>query len=115
MAELQKVAASEIHHESHAPYLKVFWSLLVLTVLEYAYAKFLPLGFAALVGGLMVLAITKAFLVGWYFMHLKFEGRWVYLMLVPVCLLAAIVVVGLSPDMAYHQLGWYESPAVADH
>ena len=36
----------------------------------------------------MVLAITKAFLVGWFFMHLKFEGRWIYMMLVPVGLLA---------------------------
>jgi hypothetical protein len=90
---------------------------LVLTVLEYAYARFLEgkMPFASLVAGLMVLAVTKAFLVGWFFMHLKFEGRWVYLMLVPVCLLAVIVVTGLAPDVAYHQFGFYESPAVAEH
>ena len=63
----------------------------------------------------MVLAITKAFLVGWYFMHLKFEGRWVYLLLVPACLMAIIVVTGLAPDMAFHQHGFFESNAVADH
>jgi cytochrome c oxidase subunit 4 len=107
----------EKYVESHAPYMKVFWTLLVLTVLEYAYARFLEgrISFVSLVAGLMILAITKAFLVGWFFMHLKFEGRWVYLMLVPVCCLAVVVVTGLAPDMAFHQLGFYESPAVAEH
>ena len=40
-------------------------------------------GFALLVLGLMSLAGIKAALVGLYFMHLKFEGRWIYFMLVP--------------------------------
>ena len=116
MAERNLTPEQERNVESHAPYMKVFWSLLVLTVLEYAYARFLEgrLSFASLVGGLMVLAITKAFLVGWFFMHLKFEGRWIYMMLVPVCLLAVIVVTGLAPDMAFHENGFFESPAVAD-
>jgi cytochrome c oxidase subunit 4 len=104
----------ELDVESHAPYIKVFWALLVFTILEYLYARFLPVGFAALVAGLMVLAITKAFLVGWYFMHLKFEGRWIYLLLVPVCLLAMIVVLGLTPDIALHEDPSAVSPAVAD-
>jgi cytochrome c oxidase subunit IV len=116
MADHNLTPDQERYVESHAPYMKVFWSLLVLTVLEYAYARFLEgrISFVGLVAGLMVLAITKAFLVGWYFMHLKFEGRWIYMMLVPVCLLAVVVVTGLAPDMAFHQLGFYESPAVAD-
>ena len=117
MAERNLTPEQERHVESHAPYLKVFWALLVLTVLEYAYARFLEgkITFASLVAGLMVLAVTKAFLVGWFFMHLKFEGRWVYMLLVPVCFLAVVVVTGLTPDMAFHQLGFYESPAVAEH
>jgi cytochrome c oxidase subunit 4 len=115
MAEHNLTPEQERDVESHAPYMKVFWSLLVLTVLEYAYARFLPqLSFGSLVAGLMVLAFTKAFLVGWFFMHLKFEGRWVYMMLVPACLLALILVTGLAPDMAYHRNGFFESPAVAD-
>ena len=114
MSEHNLTPEQERDVESHAPYMKVFWSLLVLTVLEYAYARFLPLSFAYLVAGLMVLAITKAFLVGWFFMHLKFEGRWIYMMLVPVCLLATFLVLGLAPDMAYHESGFYQSPAVAD-
>ncbi|WP_435006900.1 cytochrome C oxidase subunit IV family protein [Tundrisphaera lichenicola] len=114
MAEHNLTADQEIFVESHAPYMKVFWALLVFTILEYLYARFLPIGFAALVAGLMVMALTKAFLVGWYFMHLKFEGRWIYLMLVPVCLLAIIVVLGLTPDVAFHEGPTAFSPAVAD-
>lgn len=114
MADHNLTADKERHVESHAPYMKVFWALLVFTILEYLYARFLPLGFAPLVAGLMVMAITKAFLVGWYFMHLKFEGRWIYLMLVPVGLLAVIVVLGLTPDIAFHEDPAEVSPAVAD-
>ncbi|WP_435016526.1 cytochrome C oxidase subunit IV family protein [Tundrisphaera sp. TA3] len=89
--------------ESHAPYMKVFYALLVFTVLEYLYARFLPLSFTMLVAGLMTMAIIKATLVGMYFMHLKFEGRWIYMILVPVCLLAIVVVLGLIPDMVLHE------------
>jgi cytochrome c oxidase subunit 4 len=99
--------------ESHGPYLKVFGSLVALTLLEYGYSR-LPVSFVALVSGLSVLAALYAFLVAWYFMHLKYEGRWIYLMLVPVCLLTVVVLGGLTPDIAYHQGGFYQSTAVAD-
>ena len=39
-------------------------------------------------------------MVGWYFMHLKFEGRWVYFMLIPAGILAAILTLALVPDLA---------------
>ena len=32
-------------------------------------------------------------------MHLKFEGNWVYIMLVPAMILATIIVFALTPDM----------------
>ena len=44
----------------------------------------------------MFWAIIKASLVGWYFMHLKFEGKWVYSMLVPAGILAAVFI--FAPD-----------------
>ena len=118
MAERNLTPEQERNVESHAPYMKVFWSLLVLTILEYAYARFLEgrISFAYLVAGLMVLAIHQG--VSWsagFFMHLKFEGRWIYMMLVPVCLLAVIVVTGLAPDMAFHEAGFFESPAVSEY
>jgi cytochrome c oxidase subunit 4 len=103
MAEITKMAASEIaaEHatESHAPYLKVFLALAVLTAIEYFYAAIFKDHFGVLVMGLMMLAIVKAGLVGWYFMHLKFEGNWVYIMLVPAMILATIIIFALTPDM----------------
>ncbi len=108
MAEHNRTPEQERHVESHAPYLKVFGVLLVLTILEYAYASFLGLSFLPLVGGLMALAVIKAGLVGWYFMHLKFEGRWITMMLVPVTFLAFALILGLMPDVGFHPGGVME-------
>ena len=103
MAEMTKMAASEIaaEHatEAHAPYLRVFAALAVLTAIEYYYAMLFQSHFVVLVLGLLLLAMVKAGLVGWYFMHLKFEGNWVYILIVPALILATIIVLALSPDM----------------
>jgi cytochrome c oxidase subunit 4 len=94
-------AADHAHHEHpHVNYMKIFWILLVLTVAEYFYAMITQSNFALLVVGLMTLALIKATLVGLYFMHVKFEGRWVFAMIVPACVLAAIAVLALVPDIA---------------
>lgn len=86
--------------ESHvATYLKVWVALLIFTVMEYIYAMMFQAHFGFLVLGLMTMAMTKAVLVALYFMHLKFEGRWVYFMIVPACILAMILVVALYPDI----------------
>jgi cytochrome c oxidase subunit 4 len=104
MADTNLTAAQHEHAESHVQtYLKVFLALLVFTVLEYFYAKFasrFQFHISLLILGLMMMAIIKAVLVAMYFMHLKFEGRWVYLMLVPAGILAAVFVVALTPDIA---------------
>ena len=50
--------------------------------------------------GLMFWAVIKASMVGWYFMHLKFEQKWVYYMLVPAAILAAVFIFALTPDIA---------------
>jgi cytochrome c oxidase subunit 4 len=91
--------AEEHQTEAHAPYVKVWAALLVLTVIEYFYASIFKDYFLVLVLGLMFLALVKAGLVGWYFMHLKFEGNWVYIMVVPACIFATIIVFALCPDM----------------
>ncbi len=101
MTEHNYTPEQERHVESHTPYLRVFGALLVFTLLEYGYASFFHLGFLPLVAGLLAMAFIKAAMVGWYFMHLKFEGRWIYLMLIPVCLLAMVIVAGLVPDIAF--------------
>jgi len=90
----------ELDVESHAPYLKVFAGLAVFTAIEYFYAHIFKDSFTVLVLGLLFWAVLKASMVGWYFMHLKFEGTWVYYMLVPAGILAIILTSALVPDVA---------------
>jgi cytochrome c oxidase subunit 4 len=90
----------ELHVEAHAPYIKVWAALAVFTAVEYFWAHIFKDSFAILLGGLMFWAIIKASMVGWYFMHLKFEGNWVYGMLIPAGILACILTCALIPDVA---------------
>jgi cytochrome c oxidase subunit 4 len=103
MADTNLTHDQEMHVESHAPYIKVWAALAVLTLIEYLYAKGLKDAFAALVIGLMFWAVIKASLVGWFFMHLKFEGKWVYAMLIPAAMLAMVFIFALIPDIGMHE------------
>lgn len=104
MAETRILSPSEIaeehQQEAHAPYLLVWMWLAILTGVEYFYAAGFKDFFVILLCGLLVLAGVKAGMVGWYFMHLKFEGKWVYLLIVPAIILATILVLALVPDQA---------------
>jgi cytochrome c oxidase subunit 4 len=105
MAETPTITPSEVAEEhaaeSHAPYLKVWAALAVFTAVEYFYAFMFKELFILLLVGLLVWAAIKAGLVGWFFMHLKFEGPWVYILIVPAFVLATILVLALAPDVAF--------------
>ncbi len=89
------------HGDNHVKtYTRVFIALTIFTVIEYFYAQIFSNAFVVLVLGLMTWAIIKATLVGLYFMHLKYEGKWVYGMLVPAGILACVLVFALIPDVA---------------
>jgi cytochrome c oxidase subunit IV len=105
MNEPHRTYDQQQHVESHAPYIKIWIILLVFTVAEWLYATYASVGFFLLVLGLMTMALTKAALVGLYFMHLKFEGRWVYAFLIPAGILATIFVLALYPDIGTQQPG----------
>ena len=66
----------------------------------YARTLLLLLVPVLLILGLMSMAFFKAALVGYYFMHVKFEGKWVFAMIIPACILAVLLVVALIPDVA---------------
>jgi len=70
-----------------------------LTLIPAIILSLLPV---PLVLGLVVLAVTKATLVGLFFMHLKYEGNWVYYMLVPAAILAMVFTFALYPDIGMH-------------
>ncbi len=103
MAEAHSVTpdmAEELAVESHAPYMKVWFLLAVLTAVEYFYAFLFKSYFGVLVIGLVSLALVKAAMVGWFFMHLKFEKKWVYILIIPACVMAVFLTLALCPDMA---------------
>jgi len=92
--------AEELAVESHAPYMRVWATLAILTGVEYVYALGFKDHFLVLVLGLVSLALVKAGMVGWFFMHLKFERKWVYILIIPACVMAVFLTLALCPDMA---------------
>lgn len=72
-------------HKSHKKeYFFVFAALAILTVLEL-YVPELKTSQLAKSSALTILAIGKAFLVAYYFMHLKEETRWMkFIAVIPV-------------------------------
>ena len=104
-------AAAQV--EAHAPYLKVLAGLFLLTVLEYGFARAFNDSMQILIFGLVVLAAVKAALVAWYFMHLKFERFWVFLVIAPACLLALVLTLLLFPDFVMQQEPLDEPPREA--
>ena len=80
-------------------YMAIFWWLLALTLIEVGvvYAHFVHW---CTVAALVLLALSKAFLVAWNFMHLRFEKTALILMVAFPLLLLVDLFLGLMPDVA---------------
>ena len=87
------------HHP--VPYFLIFGLLVVLTVVTVAVA-FIDIR-SEVVKVLLALTIAsvKASAVALFFMHLKFEGKLIYLILIVPLLLCIVLVVALIPDIVY--------------
>jgi len=87
-------------HSAHstAQYLKVFYVLLVLTIVEVAIV-YMHLPRMLLVGLLMILAVWKASLVALHFMHLKFEKTTLTLVALSPFVLCVFLILMLMPDI----------------
>lgn len=81
-------------------YMMVFGWLIVLTVVEVG-VVYLHLPKAAMVAALVLMALAKAFLVAWYFMHLKSEKVALIAMVGLPLLLLIDLFLGLMPDVAH--------------
>ena len=97
--------AHDDHGDHHAPYFMVFVALCVCTLLSAA-ADIVDLramlGYFGLVVIVFSIAVAKALFVMVYFMHLKFEGRWKYVLLAPTVILAIGLPLALLPDIGVH-------------
>ena len=97
--------AHEEHTDHHAPYFAVFIALCVCTGLS-ALADIFDIrsafGYLGLVVIVFSIAVAKALFVMVYFMHLKFEGRWKFVLLAPTIILAIGLPLALLPDIGVH-------------
>ena len=86
------------HHE--IPYLKVFFALFVLTLITVGIGIYLRFP-QEIINVLLALAVAamKGSLVALFFMHLKFEGKLIYLIFIVPLVLCVILIMALLPDI----------------
>lgn len=99
---LTEYPAHEAHHP-HVNYMAVFGALILLTIASYIADKIGgTLGHVIIVLVVLTIACFKAMFVMLYFMHLKFEGKWKFVLLSPTLILALAIIAALMPDIGSH-------------
>lgn len=94
---------SDEHDSHHVNYTAIFGVLCVLTLLSIiADVTKSRLGAVALASVVMGVAVFKATCVLLYFMHIRFEGPWKYILLAPTTVLAMALPFTLAPDISFH-------------
>ena len=89
-------------------YWAVFATLIVATILTVAQSR-MDIGHAAnrIIG--LAIACTKATLVALFFMHLKYEKRYFYPVVIFPLMLLLVIIFGNFPDVAF---GEHTTPGV---
>ncbi len=80
------------------PYYKIFGILTVLTIAEILWVYVFPDSRAMLAGGLGLMAAVKAALVALYYMHLKYEGKLLWVVALFPLVLVIVMISGFLPD-----------------
>jgi cytochrome c oxidase subunit 4 len=86
----------------HVNYFMIFVALCVLTAMSVVFDIFEFNNRILLVVLVLAVATAKALFVMTYFMHLKFERNWKYLLLAPTAILAMGLPLALMPDIGLH-------------
>ncbi|MBI3860827.1 MAG: cytochrome C oxidase subunit IV family protein [Planctomycetia bacterium] len=103
----QHAAPPSVEHAAHEeghPYVNywiIFAALCVLTVVSWLADELGHKG-RLLVVIVLAVACCKALFVMMYFMHLKFEGKWKFVLLAPTIVLAMAIPAALMPDIGSH-------------
>lgn len=93
---------SDKHDDGHhVNYMMIFGFLCGLTVLSVVadLVDLTSLHITVLIAVVMLIACVKASFVLRYFMHLKFEGKWKYVILLPTTVLALAIPFAIAPDI----------------
>lgn len=87
----------------HVNYFAIFIALCVCTLLSIVFDLFKSESLKwVIIALVMAVACAKAMFVLRYFMHLKFEGNWKFIVLLPTTILAIGLIFALAPDVALH-------------
>lgn len=105
----QEAAAHDAHsHDDHGAhphvnYFAIFMALCVCTGLSIVFDLFKSPSLKwVIISLVMAVACAKAMFVLTYFMHLKFEGNWKFIVLLPTTILAIGLMFALAPDIGLH-------------
>ncbi len=90
------------HH--HVNYYAIFASLVVLTAITVGVYFLHPTSELVKILLALLIASVKAILVAYFFMHLKFEGKLIYLILIVPVLLCFLLIFALIPDVMHGPL-----------
>jgi len=90
------------HEVHHGRYALVFGALCLLTLGSIVSDVVDIDSKALLVVIVMAIAVAKSTCVALFFMHLKFERNWKYVLLAPTTVLAIGLPVALLPDVGIH-------------
>jgi len=113
-------------HEQHGSwwtYIYVFGFLLALTAVSFAVGNWTEMKARApgvIWATMMAVSVAKALLVILFFMHLKWEANWKYVLTVPCCIMSVFLVLMLVPDVGrrmvhYSEERWVHSSEPAKH
>lgn len=107
-------------HGSTSLFIGVFAGLCVLTAISFAVGSS-PLMDTPSVGWVLMIAVSvcKALLVMIYFMHLKWEANWKYVLTIPASAMSIFLILALVPDIGmrtfhYTAERWLYAPS-AEH
>ncbi len=89
-------------HEGIAKYIYVFIALCFLTAASFfTYSSAWPFHDQPKIGWAFMMAVscTKAMLVVLFFMHMKYEASWKYVLTIPAAFMSAFLILVLVPDI----------------
>jgi cytochrome c oxidase subunit IV len=118
-------AAHHEQHGSYGTYISVFIALLVLTAISFVVGNSATLREktpGVMWSAMMAVSCAKAMLVILFFMHLKWEANWKYVLTIPASIMSVFLVLMLIPDVGQRTRDYAEerwlyavSPNVEHH
>lgn len=90
------------HHVGISQYIYVFLALCVLTTASFfTYSSYWPWYDQPKIGWAFMMAVscTKAMLVILFFMHVKYEANWKYVLTIPAAFMSIFLILALVPDV----------------